>query len=155
MKKIYLFSLLIIISGSLVKAQSSAKVIYAEIGGPGFASLNYDMRFANKEDGLGFRAGVGGFTIDNTSMVFFPMGLNYITSKDQKNYFELGLGITPVSVTNGGSSSHLSTTFGHMNIGYRLQPKAGGFFFRAGITPIFGSGFFFPYYAGLSFGYKF
>jgi len=155
MKKRYLLPALFTLLISFTKAQSSAKAVYAEIGGPGFASINYDMRFAKKEDGFGFRAGIGGFTIDNTSMTFFPMALNYITSKDQKNYFELGLGVTPVSVTNGGNSSNLSSTFGHMNIGYRLQPKSGGFFFRAGITPIFGNGFFFPYYAGLSFGYKF
>ena len=156
MKKRYLLPALFTLLISFTKAQSSAKAVYAEIGGPGFASINYDMRFAKKEDGFGFRAGIGGFTIDNSSIMFFPMALNYITSKDQKNYFELGLGLTPVSISNGSSSSsHFSTTFGHMNIGYRLQPKAGGFLFRAGITPIFGNGFFFPYYAGLSFGYKF
>jgi hypothetical protein len=54
---------------------------------------------------------------------------------------------------NGGDA--FSTTFGHLNFGYRLQPKEGGFFFRAAINPVFGKDFFFPYYGGIGFGYKF
>jgi hypothetical protein len=133
---------------------SSAKVVYAEIGGPGVASINYDMRFAKKEDGLGFRAGFGGFSIDEESIVFIPLGLNYITSKDKSNYFEIGAGITPI-ITSTSGEDPLTTTFGHLNIGYRKQPANGGFFFRAAINPIFGKGFFWPYYGGIGFGYKF
>lgn len=138
-------------------AQSAAKAVYAELGGPGIASINYDMRFSKTEGGFGFRAGVGGFRIDQVGLVFIPLGLNYITSKDSKHYFEAGAGVTIVNASGDfvDAEGTFNTTFGHLNIGYRLQPKEGGLFFRAAINPVFGKGFFIPYYAGIAFGYKF
>lgn len=156
MKKI----MLVLITATLVSvsasAQKSAKVVYGELGGPGLASLNYDMRFARKNDGLGFRVGFGGFAIDGSSIVLVPVGLNYLIGKDGKNYFELGAGATLLSTSEESNSGDpFTTSFGHLNIGYRLQPANGGFFFKAAITPVFGSGFFWPYWAGVGFGYKF
>ena len=142
-------------------ATSPAKSIYFELGPPGLASINYDMRLQKKEDGLGFRVGVGGFSIDGTSAIFIPFGLNYLMGKDQRNYFELGAGATIVSIKernyfNGTSGSdNFSSSFGHIYMGYRLQPKNGGFTFKAGITPVFGKGFFIPYLPAVAFGYKF
>ena len=150
------------------KSQSTssgpAKAAFFEIGGPGLASINYDMRFKG-EDGMGARIGFGGFSLgtsgDRQTAIFIPLGLNVIKSKDGKNYLEFGGGVTPVivkSTSNNGSvttSDNFSSTFGHLDIGYRLQPKDGGFFFRAAINPVFGRGFFWPYYGGVSFGYKF
>ncbi len=141
-------------------AQTAAKSIYFELGGPGLASFNYDMRLQKKEDGLGFRVGLGGFKVDGTGALFIPLGLTYLLGKDQKNYFEFGAGVTIVSITDSyeddyDSDGSFNTTFGHAYFGYRLQPKNGGFLFRAGITPIFNSDGFVPYYAGISFGYKF
>jgi hypothetical protein len=133
----------------------AAKSVFAEIGGPGLASFNYDMRFNKKEDGLGFRVGVGGLGIDGETIMFFPVGLNYLLGKDGKNYFEIGGGATLVSAKSSVDDDAFTSTFGHLNFGYRLQPKNGGFTFRAAINPVFGNGFFFPYYAGVSFGYKF
>lgn len=142
---------------------AQAKAIFFEIGGPGLASVNYDMRFTKSESGFGGRIGIGGFSIsdgyDKASAIFIPIGVNYLLGKDERNYFEIGGGITPVIISNNnngsGGSDNFTSTFGHLNFGYRLQPKNGGFFFRAAIVPIFGSGFFVPYYAGISFGYKF
>ena len=48
---------------SAATAQGPAKAIFFELGGPGLASINYDMRFSKSEKGLGARAGVGGFSI--------------------------------------------------------------------------------------------
>lgn len=142
-------------------AQGAAKAVYYEIGGPGVSSFNYDMRLGKSESGAGFRVGVGGFSIgpsdDRFTAIFVPVGFNYIRSKDNRNYFELGGGITPVFFKDGSAdgTGNLSSTFGHLNIGYRLQPKEGGFFLRAAINPIFNKNFFWPYYGGLSLGYKF
>ena len=144
------------------EATAPAKTFFFELGGPGVASLNYDMRFTKSEGGIGGRVGIGGFSIgggsgDRQTVVFIPLGINYITSKDGKNYLEVGGGVTPV-ILNGnasGTSDNFTTTFGHLDIGYRLQPKDGGFFFRAAINPVFGKGFFWPYYGGVAFGYKF
>ena len=114
------------------------------------------MRFQNKENGLGFRVGIGGFSIDGSSSLFVPLGLNYLISKDDKNYFELGAGVTFVS-TNASPSDGVdfNSNFGHLYFVYRRQPKKGGFLFRAAIVPIFGKDFFLPFYAGVSCGYKF
>lgn len=159
MKKFIGFLMLVCLSSASVVAQKAAKAVYAEIGGPGLASVNYDMRFKKQEGGFGFRVGAGGLAIDGSSILLIPAGLNYIISKDRKNYFEVGAGITYVRTSNNDNyyndNNFYDGTFGHLSIGYRLQPADGGFFFRAAITPVFGSGTFFPYYAGIGFGYKF
>jgi hypothetical protein len=149
MKKIVsLFIFTLMVTG----AYSQAKSIYAELGGPGLASINFDTRFSKKEDGLGGRIGIGGLSIDGEGAVFVPIGLNYILGKDSRNYFEMGAGVTPVIGTGSGD---FAETFGHILFGYRMQPKDGGFTFRAFINPVFGNGFFVPYYGGVSFGSKF
>jgi hypothetical protein len=154
MKKVFLFVVIALVINN-VQSQTSAKSIYAELGGPSIAGLNFDMRLNKKEDGLGARVGIGGFQVDGEGALFFPLGLNYLFGKDRKNYFELGAGATFVNVTGNAIDGDLSTTFGHLSLGYRYQPAQGGFLFRAAVTPIFGKGFFVPYYAGISFGYKF
>ena len=141
-----------------VNAQTAAKSAYFELGGAGLASINYDMRFKNKEDGFGFKVGVGGFSVNGTSALFIPVGLNYLLGKDERNYFEIGAGLTVVSIKDdfiNEDNSTFSSSFGHAYFGYRLQPKNGGFLFRAGITPVFSKDGFIPYWAGISFGYKF
>ncbi|MBA2561301.1 MAG: hypothetical protein H0V14_00040 [Chitinophagaceae bacterium] len=157
MKKLIILLFISILLAWDINAQTAAKSVYAEIGGPGIASLNFDTRFNKTEGGLGGRIGVGGFSIDGSSVVFFPIGINYLLGKDSKNYFELGAGVTPLIASSDFSDdeTNFSTTFGHLIIGYRLQPANGGITFRAFICPVFGSGFFVPYYAGISFGYKF
>jgi len=158
MKK-YIFSLLVLVFvTSNLKAQENfagsnpyAKSIFFELGGPGLASVNYDMRFNNTGKGLGFRAGVGGVAPYLTT---FPLGLNYIASRDNKNFFEFGAGLTVISA-NADGSGLFSATFGHTTLGYRLQPKDGGFTFRASLNPVFVSEGVFPFYAGFGFGWKF
>ncbi|MCU0336860.1 MAG: hypothetical protein MUF12_03280 [Sediminibacterium sp.] len=131
--------------------------VFAEVGGPGLASINFDTRFAKKATGLGGRIGVGGFSVDGTGVTFIPVGVNYLLGKDNKNFFEIGGGVTYANVSDRSFSdgSIFEGSFGHLNFGYRLQPANGGFFFRAAINPIFGRGYFMPYYAGLAFGYSF
>ena len=165
MRRLQLYSLAITLSffATTASAQTAAKSVYFELGGPGVASFNYDMRLMKKENGLGFRVGAGGFKIDGTSALFIPVGLNYLLGKDERNYFEIGSGITFVSINDDYDDPYypdqdkgeFESTFGHLFFGYRLQPKNGGFLFRAGLNPIFGKGYFIPYYAGVSFGYKF
>jgi hypothetical protein len=160
MKKTFLSITVCFAFAIAARAQSPAKAIYFELGGPGIASFNYDMRFTKSESGIGGRVGFGGFSIgtasERTTAIFVPLGLNYLLGKDGRNYFELGAGVTIVNATDKSSSdANFGTTFGHINFGYRLQPKDGGFFFRAAINPVFGKGFFIPYYGGVAFGYKF
>jgi hypothetical protein len=156
MKRIAIILLSLVVFNGITNGQA-AKSMYFELGGPGLASINFDSRFSSKEDGIGGRIGVGGFSIDGTSVVFVPISLNYLLGKDGKNYFEIGGGITPVFVSDDDvdEDDNFTSTFGHLNFGYRLQPAKGGFTFRAFITPLFGSWGFFPYWGGVSFGYKF
>ncbi|MGN6196088.1 MAG: hypothetical protein ACTHOB_14205 [Ginsengibacter sp.] len=159
LKILFVFSVFFSIQS---KAQTP-KVLYAEIGGPGIASVNFDTRFSKNEDGLGGRIGIGGFSLhddlDNSRVGIFtiPVGLNYLLGKDGKNYFELGAGFTYIggSSRDDFSSETFNSSFGNLTLGYRLAPAKGGFTFKAQITPVFGKGFFVPYYAGLGFGYKF
>ena len=136
-------------------AQSSAKVVYAELGGPGLLSINYDMRFGKKADGFGFRAGFGGWSIKESKLILLPLGVNYITSKNERDFFEVGAGTTIVSNSAEGNEGPFKSSFGFLSIGYRKQPIDGGYFFKAALVPVFGKGFFWPYYAGVGFGYAF
>ena len=167
--------LLLILMGTIPSlfAQKATKAAYVELGGAGLASINYDMRLMKKNDGLGFRVGLGGFSIKEsynsgsykTTALFVPLELNYLLGKDDRHFFELGGGATIVSTKEKNTSNdpyyqrsndgNFNTTFGHLYFGYRVQPKDGGFVFRAGLTPVFGKGFFIPYWAGVSFGYAF
>ncbi|MFZ1529901.1 MAG: hypothetical protein WAT19_14185 [Ferruginibacter sp.] len=171
MKRIIILTGILFFGIFTANAQKAAKSVFAELAGPGLASINFDMRFQQKEDGLGFRAGIGGFSVrstyydgtnnytERTSIVTIPLGLNYLLGKDNKHYFELGAGATIVTAKNRDGytfdNERFTGSFGHLNFGYRLQPKEGGFLFRAAINPIFGNGYFIPYYAGIAFGYKF
>lgn len=147
--------------GAGARAQTP-KIVYAEIGGPGIISANFDTRFSQREDGLGGRIGIGGFVLNDdfdgrVSLLTVPVGLNYLLGNDGKNYFELGAGFTYVNVGERSEydQSTFETSFGNLTLGYRLAPKDGGFVFKAQITPIFNRYGFIPYYAGLAFGYKF
>jgi hypothetical protein len=166
MKKTLFLSIALIVLSCGGYSQA-AKSVYFELGGPGLASFNFDTRFTKKEDGIGGRVGIGGFSLrydnfnggtDRTTVIFVPLGLNYLIGKNTKNYFELGAGVTPVFASNKSNdygNGNFSSTFGHINFGYRLQPKEEGFTFRAFISPVFGEFGFLPYYGGVSFGYKF
>lgn len=153
-----LFSLLFCLN---LNAQSG-KTVYAELGGPGLISANFDMRFSQEEDGLGGRIGIGGFSLNDdyegkVSLLTIPAGLNYLFGKDGKNYFEVGAGFTYMNVGSKfeRESSTLEASFGNLTFGYRLAPTKGGFMFKAQITPIFNKYGFMPYYGGIGFGYKF
>lgn len=142
--------------------REKSRAVYAEIFGNGIIySFNYDQRFANRLDGLGFRAGISYIAIDGVSVSTIPLGLNYLLGKNGK-YFELGAGATygiGVDRSNTFASGSDETTgdgfIGTMTLGYRSEPKDGGFLFRAALTPVFGNGVFWPLFAGISFGYAF
>jgi hypothetical protein len=173
MNKILLVTIISALIFNNSNAQNYAIAAYAELGGAGLASANFDMRLQKKNDGLGFRVGIGGFSVtssysfgsnsgeDKTGITTIPLEVNYLVGKNQKNYFEMGAGATVVILKNKNSTLSSTTTerfnssFGHLYFGYRLQPKEGGFLFRAGITPVFGRGYFLPYLPAISFGYKF
>jgi hypothetical protein len=139
------------------KAQSTQSV-YFELFGPGLAAFNFDTRLSGKDSGIGGRIGIGGLSVDGAGVIYFPVGVNWLLGKDGRHYFEIGAGVTPVLQTGDfedGDGGNLTNTFGHVLFGYRMQPKDGGYTFRVFVSPVFGNGFFIPYYGGVSFGYAF
>jgi len=128
------------------------QALYAELGGAGVAfSVNYDRRFGDRLDGLGWRAGIG-YSFDNFSrFTSLPLGINYLKGNARLGrYFEMGVNETLVFVAGG---SHFGDAFfindqalsgtvlvNSMHFGYRSQPPTGGFNFRAGLMPCLISG---------------
>ena len=142
---------------------SRAQNIFIELGGQGILlTANYDTRFSNRRDGLGGRAGIGYIAADGDNATTIPISLNYLLGKGNK-FFEIGLGATMVASKTSFSyfgnedsdTESNSNVIGTMSFAYRVQPADSGFAFRAGLTPVFTSEFFIPYYGGISLGYTF
>lgn len=164
MKPLYLITILAIIP-LLSKAQKATKTVYAELGGPGFLSANYDARLLRSNKGLGFRVGVGTVFDSYTAGITIPVGINYLVGKE-KNFLELGLGASYVHLPSVNQDQPFNfpkesfiAPYGW--IGYRYQPIQKGFTFRAGVCPFFRD-LNIPkvvlsenIFAGLSFGYSF
>ncbi|MES2373604.1 MAG: hypothetical protein V4557_13570 [Bacteroidota bacterium] len=132
-----------------------ARSVFGEIGGPGIFSVNYDQRFKGQK-GLGFRAGMGGIGFLTAGIFAFPVGLNYLSGSNG-NYLELGAGASAVTISDGTTffSNNTSAVFGYLNIGYRYQPEKKGFTGRVFVCPMFNTEGLFPFYGGISAGYKF
>lgn len=156
MKRNYIVLILTFAAFHFTSAQNAQSVFF-ELGGPGIASFNYDLRFSGRQGGIGGRVGVGFSNIvgPGSSVVYLPLGINYLLGKDKKNYFEIGGGVTQVFNANPDGDSAITETFAHLVLGYRYQPIKKGFTFRAFICPVYGGGIFVSYYAGISGGYKF
>lgn len=124
--------------------------LYLELGGSSMLySFNYDRLIP----------------LSRSIKLTVGAGMEYVT---QLTVNEVNYGaaycITPsANLLFGSSSHHLETgvsVFTHtssstlipaLRLGYRYQPRNGGFLFRAGLTPLFG---FIPW-GGVSFGYTF
>jgi hypothetical protein len=140
----------------------SHSAVYLELFGNGLTySLNYDMRFSGKPDGIGGRAGIGYFAIDGISLATVPLMVNYLMGKNGK-YFEIGAGATYLAAADRQNSNPTGSPInrgtgwiGSLSFGYRSQPVDGGFLFRAGVTPFFDRSSFWPFWPQVSVGYAF
>jgi hypothetical protein len=122
----------------------SMKMLFAEVGGPGLAiSLNYDARFNGERKGLGFRIGAGYFSDGYGNTVFtIPMQVNYLLTKDENNFIELGGGTTFLNSTGNNKGptfifDKVTGFIGTATIGYRYQPVDHKLNFRIDFVPIF------------------
>lgn len=176
MKK-YMFVLLLTASFShRLFAQMEDKVAYragfVELGGPSIVfTFNYDFRFdKTMPDGLGLRAGIGGYAVGESYEVSVPVMVNYLAGKRGKYFEAAGGAIFAKSTMDILFLREKSFPIaGAVYLGYRIQPADGGFVFRAGLPFIFGSYsdfnyttnltenrfFASPWYPGVSFGYAF
>ena len=136
---------------NMVVAQSN-KQIYGELLGNGvlIGSLNYDQRFTNAVDGLGFRVGVGLQSLGPAEFTF-PIMINYL--RGEKHQLEIGAGIVfltqVISFQTGDDLDGLAFTGSVM---YRLNFDS-GWVFRVGYTPVFDKTSL-PAWLGISIGRK-
>ena len=148
--------------------------VYVELGGNGIAfNVMYESRFKKSSDGIGYKLGIGGFSGSSTKMITSPDGLNWLLSKDNKNFFEMGFGATflhyddnyswywpdgpgnryPTEVV-GLTIDKKNSLFGHMTLGYRRQPPTGGITWGVAVTPQYNQNGFWPIWIGVKFGYS-
>lgn len=135
----------------------NGKNVYGELGGPGIISVNYDQRFGSKQKGLGFRVGLGGLGVGKTGFLTFPVGLNYLAGQDD-HYFEVGAGASAIALfedTDAIFDNDQSTIFGFLNLGYRYQPTKKGLTGRIFVSPLITADGFWPFYGGISLGFRF
>lgn len=154
--------------------------VYAEIYGlsRSLVGFNFDTRLSKRPDGWGVRAGLSYIHLDGVTIATLPLGVNYLLGKRGK-YLELGVGATPIYLSSESTpwgnynifdkpqdqnkdarkKSSGFTVLGGLTFGYRRQPVNGGFYFGAGLSPMFallgGDVSFMPFIPYLSFGYSF
>jgi hypothetical protein len=142
----------------MMKTTSNASQVYFELGGAGVIySFNYDGRFGKYENGLGFRVGIGGASVEGDGYIAVPVQINYLAGTKGK-YIEIGGGATYAPGLNLFDDLNDRNIYGTMSIGFRKQPVGKkGFTFRAAFMPLIGfdaGGSFLPF-AGVSWGYRF
>jgi hypothetical protein len=160
--------LLVVVCVSSVRAQDQGAVgtarpeagitapnaIYVELLGSGLIySINYDRLFT---DYFGARIGIGYLPDGSLSLTTIPITASFFPFGASSSKLEIGAGVvqaslgsTKVGKTTGG------TYLGYVGIlGYRFEPRDGGFLFRFAFTPFILNGHFQPY-LGISAGFAF
>jgi hypothetical protein len=152
--------------------RTANNALYVEGLGQGiFYSINYDRAFGDfsARVGLGYVAVtehnelVTDCSVDTacsptrvsstTSLLTIPLSVSYLGIGSKKHMFEVGAGMTIAHASAGASilfvddaSQGPSTTvLGSLILGYRLQPPNGGFFLRAGLSPLISRYGFWPW----------
>ena len=146
-----------------VQPPLARNAVYVELLGNGlFYSVNYDrlltpkvagrvgLMFATAEDDEG----------DSGTFAIVPLMGSYLWG-DGNSHFETGIGLAVATANfdfEGGfdldESGSTTGVYGTGVLGYRYQRPGGGFLFRVGLTPVFTTNDFAPWF-GLSFGYAF
>ncbi len=141
--------------------------VFVELGGNALLySVNYDHKFF---DHASARIGAMYFSVSaddpnslngRVSVFLAPIMANYLVG-DGNSRLELGAGLVVAGASGSGTvdNEQLDEFRGGgvgftSTVGYRLQPRDGGFLFRIGFTPIIAPGTFIPWF-GLSFGASF
>lgn len=109
--------------------------VYGELLGAGLIySVNYDLRFQERGDGIGARLGFSFFSRDGNSNTSIPLQLNYLIGKGQHK-LEVGAGISTFFQKDSGENE--AYVFPSGVFMYRLQLSDSPFLFRIGFSPIF------------------
>lgn len=135
------------------EVRTAKNAVYFELLGPAVLySLNYERAFT---DDIAARIGVSYFSIEasdtvnnsaKASVLMVPVTVSYLGIGSPNHMLELGAGgvlfHASAGVDFGGTEAEDSITsgWGTAIVGYRYHPADGGFMFRAGVSPLVGSG---------------
>ena len=151
---------------------SHAFQLQFEILGPGASSsFNIDSRFGKRDNGIGFRAGIGITPLswlkdacNSGSLNSFPLGINYLVGKGE-HLFEVAAGGallftsgTKLYCTDKEKNffSEETTNYWFTSIGYRYQRShRKGMTYRLFVSPLFQKDFPVKFWGGASVGYRF
>lgn len=146
-----------------VQPALARNAVYVELLGNGLLySINYDrlltpnaagrvgLMFVTAEDDQG----------DSGTVAIVPVMGSWLWG-DGNSHFETGIGLALATASfdfadefDVDESGGATTVYGTGVLGYRYQRPGGGFVFRVGLTPVFTTNDFAPWF-GLSFGYAF
>jgi hypothetical protein len=151
---------------------SHAFQLQLEFLGPGVSSsFNIDSRFTRRDNGIGFRVGIGitplGWLKDpcnSGSLNSFPLGINYLVGKGE-HLFEAAAGavllfMSGTKVYCTGMEKHFfseeTTNYWFTSLGYRYQRlHRKGMTYRIFVSPMFQKDFPVKFWGGGSVGYRF
>ncbi|MDP9037607.1 MAG: hypothetical protein M3O50_22650 [Myxococcota bacterium] len=129
--------------------RTANNAVYVEGLGPALLySINYDRTFGVVSGRVGFEYISIGSTSPNgssASVTFLgiPITASYLGIGSLRHMFEVGGGASiyyfggSVNTLSNRTSGSAVTAVGTVLAGYRYQPPGGGFFLRAGLSPIF------------------
>lgn len=154
------------------QGSSHAFQFQIEVLGPGFSSsFNIDSRLAKRDNGIGFRMGIGitplGWLKDacnSGSLNSFPIGINYLIGHGKHLVEVAGGGVllfmTGTKVLCTGMEEHFfseeTTNYWFTSVGYRYQPvHRRGMTYRVFVSPLFQKDFPVKFWGGGSIGYRF
>jgi len=143
-----------------------------EILGPGASwSFNIDSRLSKRDNGMGFRAGIGitplgwlKHACNSGSLNSFPMAINYLIGKREHLFEVAGGGV--LLFTSGTKLlclgdeknffSEETTNYWFTSVGYRYQLlHKKGMTYRLFVSPLFQEDFPVKFWGGGSVGYRF
>lgn len=161
------------------------KNLFVEVGGNGIAfNVVGETRFKPGPGGWGIKLGAGGYATSYEKLITVPVQLNYLASRNGRDFFEAGIGAGFLHYDDGYNNSYSYTTYGpngqpilvtetykdevinlelnsknsvygNMTLGYRRQPRDGGIMWGVALTPHFNQNTFWPVWVGLKLGYSF
>lgn len=154
------------------QSSSHAFQLQIEVLGPGSSSsFNIDSRLAKRDNGIGFRMGIGitplGWLKDacnSGSLNSFPIGINYLIGHGKHLVEVTGGGVllfmTGTKVLCTGMEEHFfseeTTNYWFTSVGYRYQPvHRRGMTYRVFVSPLFQKDFPVKFWGGGSIGYRF
>jgi hypothetical protein len=137
--------------------RTANNALFVEGLGPGLLySINYERTFSE----FALRVGFDYFSLSasnqgtsaSAAFLAVPLTFSYLGIGSLKHIFELGGGAAllyfggSVNTLGNSTSGSAVAALGTLIVGYRYQPPDGGFFFRAGLSPLISSaGGFLPW----------